>query len=85
MTYRIEFEKRAAKAFEQLPASRQRLIEKKIDSLAHQPRPNGSKKLSGGDGIYRIRCGDYRILYQVQDHRLLVLVVKLGHRREVYD
>ncbi len=48
------------------------------------PRPHGSEKLSGPDQLYRIRAGDYRIVYAVDDDRMLVLVVKVGHRREVY-
>ena len=48
------------------------------------PRPHGFEKLNGTDQLYRIRVGDYRIVYAVEDERLLVLVVKVGHRREVY-
>ena len=52
--------------------------------LASQPRPLGCDKLAGPDYLYRIRVGDYRIVYQIRDEVLLVLVVKIGHRREVY-
>ena len=52
--------------------------------LASQPRPPGCDKLVGPEDLYRIRVGDYRIVYQVRDEVLLVLVVKIGHRREVY-
>ena len=52
--------------------------------LAGQPRPPGCDKLVGLEDLYRIRVGDYRIVYQVRDEVLLVLVVKIGHRREVY-
>ena len=52
--------------------------------LASQPRPPGCDKLVGPEDLYRIRAGDYRIVYQVRDEILLVLVVKIGHRREVY-
>ena len=52
--------------------------------LAGQPRPHGCKKLAGLDA-WRIRVGDYRVVYQIHDARLLVLVVRVGHRREVYD
>ena len=52
--------------------------------LAHQPRPPGCDKLAGPENLYRVRVGDYRVIYQVQDNALLVLVVKIGHRREVY-
>ena len=52
--------------------------------LASQPRPPGCEKLVGPENFYRIRVGDYRIVYQVRDEVLLVLVLKIGHRREVY-
>ena len=52
--------------------------------LASQPRRPGCDKLVGPEGLYRVRIGDYRIVYQVQDQALLVLVIKIGHRREVY-
>lgn len=85
MTYRIEFAKAATKAYDKLSTSRRRLIDKKIDDLANNPRPRGCKKLSGNAEFYRIRSGDYRILYQIADRQLLVLVVKLGHRRDIYN
>jgi mRNA interferase RelE/StbE len=52
--------------------------------LASQPRPPGCDKLAGSEDLYRVRVGEYRIVYHVQDELLLVLVVKIGHRREVY-
>ncbi|MEO5333000.1 MAG: type II toxin-antitoxin system RelE/ParE family toxin [Magnetococcus sp. YQC-5] len=52
--------------------------------LAHDPRPPGSKKLAGVADTWRIRVGDYRIIYIIEDDRLVVLIVKIGHRREVY-
>lgn len=67
-----------------LPKIEQRRIVKRIEILAVEPRPFGAKKLSGEENLYRIRSGDYRIIYQIQDKILLVLVVKIGHRREVY-
>ncbi|HOC57210.1 MAG TPA: type II toxin-antitoxin system RelE/ParE family toxin [Verrucomicrobiota bacterium] len=53
-------------------------------ALASQPRPPGCDKLAGPENLYRIRVGDFRIVYQIRDEVLLVLVVKIGHRREVY-
>ena len=82
--YKIEFVKSAEKAFLNLPAYEQQQIRKKVDALAHDPRPSGCKKLSGEDGLYRIRSGDYRVIYMIEDRVLLVLVVKIGHRRDVY-
>ncbi len=59
-------------------------IETKIDGLARDPRPRGVKKLAGEEELYRLRVGDYRIIYQVRDRVLVVLVVNVGHRRDVY-
>ena len=84
MLYQIEFSRQADRQFRNLPSQIQQRLKPRIDSLAATPRPHGSEKLSGADQLYRIRVGDYRIVYAVEDDRLLVLVVKVGHRREVY-
>ena len=84
MSYQIEFSRQADRQFRNLPSQIQQRLKSRIDSLAATPRPYGSEKLSGADQLYRIRVGDYRIVYSVEDDRLLVLVVKVGHRREVY-
>ena len=84
MAYRVELKPSAAKALARLPRRDQRRVARKIDALAENPRPNAARKLSGADALYRVRAGDYRILYQVQDDVLLVLVVRIGHRRDVY-
>ena len=65
------------------PAIQKRLV-KRMKSLQNDPRPSGVKKLAGEDNLYRIREGDYRIIYTVQDKELIVLVVKIGDRKEVY-
>jgi len=57
---------------------------RRIDSLAENPRPQGIKKLAGEDDLFRLRVGDYRIIYQIQEKRLVVLVVGVGHRADVY-
>ena len=82
--YRIEFVRRAARTLRELPTDIQRRLDSPIRALANQPRPPGCIKLSGRESLWRIRVGDYRIVYQIQDDRLLVLVVKVGHRREIY-
>ncbi len=84
MSYQIEFSRQADRQFRNLPSQIQQRLKSRIDSLAATPRPYGSEKLSGADQLYRIRVRDYRIVYTVKDDRLLVLVVKVGHRREVY-
>lgn len=84
MVYRIEFKPAARRQFASLPRGVQERISPEIDTLAVNPRPPVAVKLEGADNLYRIRKGDYRILYQIQDQILLVLVVKIGHRKDVY-
>ncbi len=85
MTYRIEFAKQAAKQLKSLSTEEQQRIKIKIDALANTPRPDGVVKLTGEDNLYRIRVGNYRIIYCIQDNQLLVIVLKIGHRRDVYQ
>ncbi|NJN61609.1 MAG: type II toxin-antitoxin system RelE/ParE family toxin [Coleofasciculaceae cyanobacterium RL_1_1] len=84
MTYRIEFAKRAAKQFSALPKPERQRIATKIDALSADPRPLGVKQLTASDGLYRLRIGTYRVIYTIQAEQLLILVLKIGHRREVY-
>jgi mRNA interferase RelE/StbE len=83
MTYRIEVSRRAAKAVTSLDKPLRRKILAAIEGLAGNPRPPGCKKLAGQEA-WRIRVGDYRIIYEIHDQVLLVIVVDLGHRREIY-
>lgn len=82
MAHKIEFTPAAAREFRKLPRQVQGRIATKIDKLAENPRPEGVKKLE--DGSYRIRIGEYRVLYQVHDAILLVIVVRVRHRGEAY-
>lgn len=81
--YKIEFKRSAAKEIQALPSREIKKILAKINALAENPRPADSIKLSGEDK-YRVRCGDYRILYKIEDKALTVYVVKVGHRKDVY-
>lgn len=81
--YRISIKRSASKEIERIALKDRRRIIEKIRSLASDPRPPGSRKLSGQEK-YRVRQGDYRILYLIQDGELIVVVVRVGHRREVY-
>ena len=56
-----------------------------IDLLATEPRPPAARQLVGGAGEWRVRTGDFRIIYEIQDQQLLVLVIKVGHRRDLYE
>ena len=81
--YRIFIKKSAAKEIERIEKTDRIRIVEKIRSLSSDPRPSGSKKLSGQEK-FRIRQGTYRILYQVIDDQLIVNVVRVGNRRDVY-
>jgi mRNA interferase RelE/StbE len=83
-TYRVEVARRAVKAILRLPRAEQQRVRAAIDLLAESPRPPGCVALTGERSAYRVRVGDYRIVYEVHDRLLLVQVVRVGHRREVY-
>ena len=82
-SYKIEIKKSAAKELSRLPKKELIKVVEKIKLLSDEPRPSGCKKLSG-DEKYRIRIGSYRVLYSIEDEILIVYVVKIGHRKEVY-
>lgn len=84
MTYRIELSPAAARQLRKLDAPARRRIQAVVELLAQEPRPAGAKKLVGGDGEWRVRTGDYRVIYEVRDEVLLVLVLAVGHRRDIY-
>lgn len=82
--YRIEFTPSAARSLRKLDRSLQDRLIPRIDSLASNPRPPGAEKLAGREDRYRIRAGDYRIIYSIEDGLHRVTVAVIGHRREVY-
>ncbi|MEK7383808.1 MAG: type II toxin-antitoxin system RelE/ParE family toxin [Elusimicrobiota bacterium] len=84
MSYRIEFTPSAARTFRKLPALIQDRIAPKIDALAANPRPHGVEKMAGHENRYRIRVGEYRVIFVISDGTRLVTVAVVGHRREVY-
>ena len=84
MPYRTELKPSAAKALGELPRRDQERVRNKIDALGVEPRAHGSKALQGEPGLLRVRVGDYRVIYTVEDDVLLVLVVRIAHRREAY-
>ncbi len=85
MTYLIEVAPAAVRQLRKLDLTARLRIQGAIELLAEHPRPQGAKKLVGGDGEWRVRTGDYRIVYEVHDDVLLVLVVAVGHRRDIYQ
>lgn len=82
--YQIEFSKKAQKQFKVLPKSTQNRLIAKINLLSENPRPVDCKKLKGVKDLFRLRVGDYRVVYTIEDEYLLILIVEVGHRREVY-
>ena len=82
MPYKVELETRARREYRQLPARVREQVSDAIDDLQADPRPPGCKKLVGAIG-YRVRTGDYRILYTIEDTAARVCIYRIGHRREV--
>jgi mRNA interferase RelE/StbE len=85
MAFIIELKPAAVRDLKRLPRRDQQRVASRIDALAEDPRPPGVEKLAGSrKDLYRVRAGDYRIIYEVRRNLLLVLVVRIRHRRDVY-
>ena len=82
--YAITFARSARRELEGLDAPFVRRAIPKIEGLAHDPRPSGSRKLQGEQNLWRLRIGDYRVVYSVDDRQRVVDIVRIRHRREVY-
>ena len=85
MTYEVRLAPTAVRQLRKLDPPGRRRVQAAIDLLAEDPRPPGARQLVGGAGEWRVRTGDFRIVYDIRDGALLVLVVKVGHRRDVYE
>lgn len=83
--YSINFAPAAAKQLRKFSHNAQVRIGDTIDKLANNPFPQGYKKLVGQKDLYRVRVGDYRIVYKVYSGKLLILIVRIGHRKDAYD
>ncbi|MBN1941918.1 MAG: type II toxin-antitoxin system RelE/ParE family toxin [Phycisphaerae bacterium] len=84
MAYQIRIKQKAEKALAQIPNPHRRRIAQAIDALARTPRPAGCTKLTGADNAYRIRVGDYRIVYEIVDKVLIVYIIRIAHRKDIY-
>ena len=84
MTYEIEFTAEAARQVRKLPRPARDRVLDAIEDLADDPHQFGSQKLVDGQSAWRIRVGDYRVIYEIDDGELLVTVIRAAHRREVY-
>ena len=83
MAYEVRFARPVAKELRRLDRREAKRVVEAVEALADDPRPTGAEKVQGSPYL-RIRVGNYRIVYEVRDEELVVLVVKVGHRREVY-
>jgi len=84
MPYQVLILPAARKGLKQLPRIIQERIDAHILTLSDNPRPIGAAKVQGFQNVWRIRIGDYRVVYQIEDDRLVVLVIRVGHRKDVY-
>jgi mRNA interferase RelE/StbE len=84
LKYRIEFKKSAAKVLKKLPKQDRRRIRDKIDSFTENLPDPITTKMQGDNPFHRVRVGDYRIIYEIHEDTLVILVLKIGHRKEVY-
>ena len=84
MRYEIIIRPTAEKSLDKIPRPSRRRIADALDKLREDPRPAGVVKLSGEDNLWRIRVGDYRVVYEIHDDRLIVLVLRVAHRKDVY-
>jgi mRNA interferase RelE/StbE len=86
VAYTVQLVKTAVREYDKLPAKIKRRIDEAFEELEQNPRPPGCKKLTEAQGVYRIRVGDYRVLYEIDDDQrvLEVLVVKISNRADVY-
>jgi len=85
MTYKVTIAPAAERQLRKLDPQARRRIHAAIELLSENPRPPKAIQLVGGAGEWRVRTGDYRIIYEIHDDHLIVLVLRVGHRREIYE
>ena len=83
--YKIQWKRSALKELRKKDRSVIARIIESVESLANNPIPHGSRKIQGTDHTYRIRVGDYRIVYSVESHILLIEIIRVGHRKDIYQ
>jgi len=84
MKYTIRMDSRTRKVLDRLPGDLHGRVMRKLDALEENPRPFGVEKMAGPEDLYRVRVGDWRIVYAIRDRELVVIVIRIGNRREVY-
>ena len=82
--YSLEISRTAEKQLRKLPAEDRRRVARAMLALGEEPRPPGSRKLTGYDDVFRIRAGVYRIIYSISGRRLVIIILKIGHRKDIY-
>jgi mRNA interferase RelE/StbE len=82
-SYEIEITRTAEKRLKQLPSGDQERVVRAIVGLASEPRPRGSRRLYGYEDVYRVRVGRYRVIYSVSGTKLIIIILKIGHRRDI--
>ncbi len=82
--YKINFSKKAEKAYKKLPGKVRKRIDEKLNYLRNTPRGPDTRKLVGEDNAYRTRVGSYRIVYEINDDELIVWILDIGHRSSIY-
>ena len=83
-SYKVELARSAEKDLRKIDPAQLPFIYQSLESLGTNPRPTGVKKLAGATRTYRVRIGSYRIVYDVEDDRLIIFVVRIAHRKEAY-
>jgi len=83
--YKVSISNSAQKSARNIPDDCYNIIKQRIFELAENPRPHGCRKLMGAENTYRIRVRDYRIIYTIEDEILIVEVIKIGHRKNIYN
>ncbi|MBN8422792.1 MAG: type II toxin-antitoxin system RelE/ParE family toxin [Verrucomicrobia bacterium] len=85
MSYSLEFRPAALRELRKLPRDVSDQLFRVFEKLAENPRPPGCLKMKGGSGFWRVRWGSYRVIYDIQDSKLVVLIVDVGHRKDIYN
>jgi len=83
-SYEVEISRTAERQLRQLPAQDQLRVARAMVALGREPSPRGVRKLTGYDDVYRLRVGRYRVLYSFEERRLVIVILKIGHRKDVY-
>ncbi len=84
MNYTVRLSPRVQKTLDRLPGDLRSRLMRKLEALEENPRPVGVEKLAGVEDLYRVRVGDWRVVYAIRDRELIVIVVRIGNRRDVY-